>query len=898
MKIEAFKKYQYISFDIFDTLVTRHYMRPVDLFAGMETLLCRQADSYGGFAGIREQSEFDIRKKGNFSREVTLDAVYSEVGRRMQLDDELLQSTKQMELDFENQAIVVNSVMVEFIGRMRAQGKQVLFVTDTYFPGIFIRQLLTDRGLIAKGDRLYVSSELGIMKATGDLFDHVLADLHIKPEALCHVGDNLHSDVEIPAKRGIHTVHYQDVVNNRYEPDSGKDLLLSRLVASSKATRIQKTYHQDPEETIWDVTSDVSAPLIFSFVCWCIQVARCHKLKTVYFLSRDGQIMHRMAEKIISRYYRDDVRVRYLYVSRQALLFPAMTTLDDEAFEWIMAPTALLTPKIILKRINFTPDEFSELLKEYSFAESLDRHLEHDERGRFQNMLREAGKQILARAEQYRDRTYRYLQQEGLTEPGLFGVVDIGWSGTLQRSISRILGLFDEQKPVLGLYFGLKDRKKYKLQDGLFSWFTDLSHQRNLDKKTYIVPMTELFTAADHGGVRSYQEDSGRMVPQLGSENNTTGLAWGIAVQQEAMLAYADCMLELGERSLEEICWKYLDHYENNYARFLLQPTLREAAVYGAYLDAEDQNESYHRQLAGKYSFRELLQVKKNQYKHHHNEWQEGAMKLTGKRMKKLFGLLEDESDNQHQSEADAYTFFYLISYPRSGNTWMVNSLKDYLNAQRAEIMPSPYGGEEIVIDDIQVKVAGSCNRNLPIGIKTHMSHGEFVKRNVPQQKIVYLLRDVRDVMVSYYFYINSYMKKGTGKEEGFSDEKFSDHLLDKLPGYKQHVTGWLKEYRGDILTIRYEEMKADYIASLQKIKLFLMIESAMDVNEVKKRYVDDFQRIDGFNSVLKGNNSDFYRKGIVGDWKNYFSKVHKDIVKKELGALLIDLGYEQDLSW
>ena len=45
-----------------------------------------------------------------------------------------------------------------------------------------------------------------------------------------------------------------------------------------------------------------------------------------------------------------------------------MTALNNEAFEWILAPTALLTPRIILKRINFTPDEFSDLLKKYGFS--------------------------------------------------------------------------------------------------------------------------------------------------------------------------------------------------------------------------------------------------------------------------------------------------------------------------------------------------------------------------------------------------------------------------------------------------------------------------------------------------------------------------------------------------
>ena len=41
-----------------------------------------------------------------------------------------------------------------------------------------------------------------------------------------------------------------------------------------------------------------------------------------------------------------------------------------------------------------------------------------------------------------------------------------------------------------------------------------------------------------------------------------------------------------------------------------------------------------------------------------------------------------------------------------------------------------------------------------------------------------------------------------------------------------------------------------------------------------------------------------FYRKGIAGDWKNYFTERDKEIYKEEAGELLIRLGYERDLDW
>ena len=40
------------------------------------------------------------------------------------------------------------------------------------------------------------------------------------------------------------------------------------------------------------------------------------------------------------------------------------------------------------------------------------------------------------------------------------------------------------------------------------------------------------------------------------------------------------------------------------------------------------------------------------------------------------------------------------------------------------------------------------------------------------------------------------------------------------------------------------------------------------------------------------------YRKGISGDWRNYFLDDHKDYFKELYGQFLIDIGYEEDNYW
>lgn len=244
--------------------------------------------------------------------------------------------------------------------------------------------------------------------------------------------------------------------------------------------------------------------------------------------------------------------------------------------------------------------------------------------------------------------------------------------------------------------------------------------------------------------------------------------------------------------------------------------------------------------------------------------------------------------------------YFYIFSFPRSGNTWTVNSLKDYLKAQRAEVMPSVYGGSSIKLSaDINIKFAGDYIKGDIVGVKSHMYRGEFESKNMPKNKILYIYRDPRDVMISYFFYLNKFLKKGTNEEKDFDNKLFSKHLKEHLPHLKNHMIGWLEIYSGEVFPVKYEMLQGDYINTLKKIKNFLETESFMDEEDVKKKYKDNFSGVDNHTSnVLVGDNGSFYRKGIVGDWANFFNEEHKNITKKMIQPLLEKYEYVEDSNW
>jgi predicted HAD superfamily hydrolase len=630
MNIDLLNPFQYVSFDVFDTLVTRRYAKPVDLFADMEATLSADHPDLAGFAEARVSAELEARRRYRFQTEVTLEQIYRELARALHLPDHHLKVIQQRELHLEQSRIAVNANAKRLLDALRARGKTILFLSDTYLPHEFMLQVLTTHEVARPGDHVYISSHSGKMKATGALYAHVLAENSIDPKTMCHIGDNAQSDVALPRELGITPFHYTKVQANRYESVPEPDLRRSELAALAKLTRLSNSYPEGSHNgIIWDITADVSGPMIFAFVNWTIQQARTQGIRRLYFLSRDGQIMYQIAEQIVRAFYADQIEVRYLYVSRQSLLFPSTTALDAEACEWILAPTSLLTPRIILLRINFCPEETYHLLKRHDLHHMIDTHLDAKAMPRFRKLLHDLAPAILARAARYRADTLGYFQQEGLFQQERCAVVDIGWSGTLQRSISRLMAMRGDERPLMGFYFGLKNRKKYKQGDSLHAWFSDYTRPRELDRATYIVPMTELFTAADHGGVVRHQYSDGRFVPMLKQPVNVTGVEWGVRVQQEAMLEYTRTALGLGRDALEADRTAEIDYFEENFRHFLLSPTYEEAKVYGRYMDAEDQNESYHLPLARAYNCLEFIKLAVTRRGRHHNEWRQGSMRLT-----------------------------------------------------------------------------------------------------------------------------------------------------------------------------------------------------------------------------------------------------------------------------
>ncbi|MFX0201327.1 MAG: sulfotransferase domain-containing protein, partial [Candidatus Hodarchaeota archaeon] len=247
---------------------------------------------------------------------------------------------------------------------------------------------------------------------------------------------------------------------------------------------------------------------------------------------------------------------------------------------------------------------------------------------------------------------------------------------------------------------------------------------------------------------------------------------------------------------------------------------------------------------------------------------------------------------------------FYLVSYPRSGNTWLLYSLsmlfKAIRSVARAEFELYPYLYGRVVSDGFYLKSENEIDMSRPLIIKSHETQ-DIYERLYPKAKCIYIYRDGRDALLSFYFFKKAFSVKEqtilerigkmqdlasrTSRRVDFDADEFAVFLEKHTPKWANHVKEWLKV--DSILAVSYEDLSRCFEGMLREITAYLGIVPSVSISDVKKEYVD------GYRSSFSGDSRHFFRKGIVGDWKNYFTEAHVRIFLESGGDLNVKLGYE-----
>lgn len=230
-----------------------------------------------------------------------------------------------------------------------------------------------------------------------------------------------------------------------------------------------------------------------------------------------------------------------------------------------------------------------------------------------------------------------------------------------------------------------------------------------------------------------------------------------------------------------------------------------------------------------------------------------------------------------------------VTEYPKSGGSWLCQMISD------ATSVPFP--------------------RNINPSLERGVMHGHHLF-HPRMNKAVHVLRDGRDVMVSAYFHFlfdNSHNQtRGVAQHrkklrlENYEDvisnmPSFIKYMFEDYSKQNRHFS-WSEiirntnQYENKICSIKYEELLEDPIKCLKRVLYFYNFSSNDNLlSDVVEKY--SFKKLANRNPGEE-NRASFVRKGISGDWKNYFNETSCEVFKNYAGEELIMAGYEENNNW
>lgn len=603
------------SFDVYDTLLTRRVAVPADLFqllGGQLRAAGLVASSPDEFADHRSRAEVAARQMAP-AGEARLCEIYLKLAETCGWNEAQAQQALEMELQAESQNTQAVPAMAETVQRARADGFQVMFLSDMYLPTPFIAGLLQREGFLSDGDELIVSGEHRQGKHDGRVFQMIrqkypgISEWH-------HTGDHPRADVEVPRRFKIHA-HPETrctlSAHERFVRGKGRSVALwrSQFAAAMKLARLAGVPLPEPQRAVWESGTNVVGPLWFGFAEWCLAEAQQRGIKRLYFVARDGQIFHKIASEI-ARHRNIPVECRYLYGSRQAWHLPGLVQLDEEAFKWIFNRQRYLTVEQVLKRVGLEPQDFrTELAALGILQPTWTADLTSEQTRRMQELLqtpalREA---IQQRVTESRDLALRYLRQEGILDGTPYALVDIGWHGNMQRSFGNLLRAAPERGNLLitGFYFGLKRRPADTGLDQFVGyWPETLPEYAGL--RALNLTLLEMMAAADHGTVLGFRNADGEIKPVLDGDRNEAALTWGLDVLQNAALKFATSWLGFDPLSPDDR-GRFQSLSRQALLNFIAAPNLSEATVWAQFPHSGEQIERHKESVAPALSFWEAV---------------------------------------------------------------------------------------------------------------------------------------------------------------------------------------------------------------------------------------------------------------------------------------------------
>lgn len=480
-------KYQYISFDMFDTLIKRNVSEPTDVFAIVELEYNKESKKpLHNWRPMRIEAESRARVESN-NYEPNIDEIYDQVN----LPDTEKKILKELELEWEVKICQQNVDFYPVYEYAKKHAKKIFVTSDMYLDAKTIKKILKDADITF--DEIYLSNKKRANKRSGEIFHLIINDNNIEKNQLLHIGDSKRSDFWGAKRVGANAALIPKRINNlKYYKKYVPKTLIENIVISyinNNITRSSNVYYR--------IGFEILGVVLFGYAYWLKDQLRKRDIKTVFFLAREGALLKKVFDLVSDK---KEFDTRYLYVSRRSTRCGMLTDigrLEDVCERCVIKNNVDF--ETLWKDLGITDAKGNidyRLMQEIGVS-GADSIRNWDGFDKIKDRVQENASIEL-------DNLAGYLRQEGFE--GKIAISDIGWRGTMQKSLMEVAKKARIEVDIYGYYIGMiLDDKELKSHKGRYGYLFQGGDRENKEIRGFVGLFESMFLA-DHGSTIKYSK--------------------------------------------------------------------------------------------------------------------------------------------------------------------------------------------------------------------------------------------------------------------------------------------------------------------------------------------------------------------------------------------------------
>jgi predicted HAD superfamily hydrolase/glycosyltransferase involved in cell wall biosynthesis len=454
-----------VSFDIFDTLVTRQFRNPEVIFDLIEYQLTQQ-----------EPAALPLLKE-------RMDTAGMVLGRHLGEKDDVSIDSIYEHMSFFNNSAIEKSVefnvcVPHLLGKKlydyaRTKGKTIYIASDMYLDQHTIEAILRNCGY-SHWDHLLLSSTLGKKKETGKLFKSLIdiaSNSNYSPADVFHIGDNWEGDVRQPKLAGFDTKRFSPIGEHsrkifRLSLDQKKKLSQKGRIWDSYCEQQSDLWHKEEPTISCDfytqIGFEITGPLAAMMAMYVRSQAEDAGIHKIVFMARDGRIIKKAFDILYKdQLASDEISSCYMHLSR-ATVIPAtfQNPLSSNDIAFILDGLHLQEKDVsyFLKKSGLNPHDSGVkaiLLESFQSEEYVPGWQDYHSLSR---LLTQLSSRIHSANIKNRENLELYLSENGILNEKSVLFVDVGWLLNIQSRLEYFLEKLASKTNVRGCYVGSRER--------------------------------------------------------------------------------------------------------------------------------------------------------------------------------------------------------------------------------------------------------------------------------------------------------------------------------------------------------------------------------------------------------------------------------------------------------